>query len=310
MDIPPFVIGCDVSKAKIDVFDAAAGKHATVVNDAAGLDRFLAPFAGRHVRFAFEATGCYANGLRKALARHGLAGIQINPLHARRYAQSTGRLAKTDRIDAAQLAAMAQRLELQKTPEWDDDTERLKALIMRRDQLVDMRAGERRRSQQVEADVVTASIARHIDALSEEIAAFDALIEQAIAGNRTLRTRYEALVSIPGIGPATAPVLLALLPEAGTAGRSAIASLAGVAPMARDSGVFTGRRSIAGGRPRIRRALYQAAMGAIAGHSRFADRYRRLIDAGKPPKVALIAVARNIITTANAILKTGQTYAP
>ena len=248
--------------------------------------------------------------MRKALARHGLSAIQINPLHARRYAQSRGRLAKTDRIDAAQLASMAQRLQLEPTTAWDEDVESLKPLITRRDQLVDMRADERKRLSQTHCNVMAASITRHIDLLSEDIAAFEALIQQTIAGSATLNTRYDLLVSIPGIGPATAPVLLAMLPEAGTTDRSSIASLAGVAPMARDSGTFTGKRSIAGGRPRIRRALYQAAMGTMSGQSRFAHKYRQLIKAGKQPKVALIAVARKIITTANAILKTQQPYAP
>ena len=309
MTISSPTIGCDVSKAKIDVFDPSTGKHTILANDAASLDEFLAAFAGRDVRFAFEATGFYGNRLRAALARHGLAGIQINPLHGRRFAQSTGRIAKTDRIDAAQLAQMATRLQLKPNAHWNEEGEHLKTLIARRDQLVDMRADERRRMKQTDCNVIAASLSRHIDALGEDIAAFDALIEKAIANSHTLKARYELLVSIPGIGPATAPVLLAMLPEAGRLDRAAIASLAGVAPMARDSGTFSGKRSIAGGRPRVRRALYQAAMGAIVGHSRFADKYRSLIKNGKPAKIALIAIARKIVTTANAILKTKMPFA-
>lgn len=309
MTVPSFVVGCDISKAKIDVFDAATSSHTIVPNTPGDLDDFLAPFAGRNVGFAFEATGCYGNNLRAALARHGLDAIQINPLHARRFAQSTGRLAKTDRIDAAQLAQMARQLQLEPTIAWREDVERLKPLIVRRDQLVDMRADERKRLQQTECDAVAQSLARHIDALSEDIAAFEALIEETIVNCHTLHARYELLVSVPGIGPAIAPVLLAMLPEAGSISRSAIAALAGVAPIARDSGTFIGKRTIAGGRPRIRRALYQAAMGSLAGQSRFAKTYRQLIETGKPPKVALIAVARKILITANAVLKTGNAYA-
>ena len=309
MVVSPFVVGCDISKSKIDVFDAETGRSRTVANEAASLDRFFARYVGSDARFAYEATGYYGQALRRALSRNGLAGVAINPLHGRRFAQSTGRLAKTDRIDAQQLAEMAERLDLHETAGWDEATETLKSLIARRDQLVDARSDERRRLKQTDCAPVVASHERRIDGLSEEIDLFDKLIAETVQSDETLDARYRLLISIPGLGPATAPVLLAMLPEAGRVSASAIASLAGVAPMARDSGVFRGKRSIAGGRPRVRRALYQAAMGATAGSSRLSEGYDGFIARNKPPKVALIALARKIAVIANAVLKSEKTYA-
>ncbi len=309
MDVSSFVVGCDISKSKIDVFDAGTGRRRTVSNEAASLDRFFSAYVGSDVRFAYEATGYYGQALRRALARHSLAGVAINPLHGRRFAQSTGRLAKTDRIDAQQLAEMAERLELRETAGWDEATETLKSLIARRDQLVDARSDECRRLKQTDCAPVVASHERRIEGLSEEIALFDALIAKTIEKDKALCARYDLLLSVPGLGPATAPVLLAMLPEAGRATGSAIASLAGVAPMSRESGTYQGKRSIAGGRPRVRRALYQAAMGAMAGRSRLAESYADFIARNKPPKVALIAVARKIAVIANAVLRDERHFA-
>lgn len=308
MKLTPFVVGCDVSKAKIDFFDASNSKHTIVANQTGALNRFLAPYAGCDVRFAYEATGFYGNELRAALVRHQCAGVQINPLHGRRFAQSLGRLAKTDRIDATQLATMAERLELPQTYVWNEDVEQLKALITRRDQLVAMRANERKRLQQTRREPVRESHIKLITMLSGEIASLDEQINQTIKANDEMQRNCQLLQSIPGIGPTIAPVLIAMLPETGTMNRSTIAALAGVAPIARDSGTFTAKRSIAGGRARIRKALYQAAMGTLAGTSRFKQKYLTMIQKGKPPKVALIAIARKILTTANAVLKTQKQY--
>lgn len=275
MDLSPFVVGCDISKGKIDFFDTARNKHTIITNDTDNLDRFLASYNDCDVRFAFEATGFYGNALRRALAHHGIAGVQINPLHGCRFAQSCGRLAKLDRIDAVQLAIMAERLDLAGTTVWDTDVEDLKALIVRRDQLVDMRAAERMRMRQTTNDCVRDSLVQIIDMLSQQIEAFDGLIQQTIDESDELRPRNELLRSILGIGPATASILIAMLPETGTTDRFSIASLAGVAPVARDSGTFSGKRSIAGGRPRVRRAFYQAALALIRGKSRFAGKYRQ-----------------------------------
>lgn len=310
MTLTQHIIGCDISKDKIDFFDAKSSKHYVVANTPVDLNRFIAGFVGQEPIFAFEATGYYGNALRKALHRHRMACIQVNPLHARRFAQSTGRLAKTDRIDAAQIATMAKRLELPQSNPFDEDVEHLKSLIIRRDQLVDMRSAEHKRFKQTDCEVVHASIGRQIEVLQKEIDTFDALIEETIMRTETIKARYDLFITIPGIGPATAAVLIAMLPEAGHVNRSKLAALAGVAPMAWDSGTFQGKRSIAGGRPRIRRALYLAALGTLNGRSRFAEHYRKLKSAGKPTKVALIAIARKILTTANAIIKSGQPYAP
>lgn len=309
MTLTQHIIGCDISKNKIDFFDAKTSRHCIIVNTQVELDRFIAKFAGQEAVFAFEATGFYGQALRKTLSHQGMAFIQVNPLHARRFAQSTGRLAKTDRIDATQIAAMAERLELPRTNAVDDDTEYLKSLIIRRDQLVEMRSAEQKRFKQTNCKIVRACVNRHVEMLDKDITSFDMLIQKAIEKTDSLKAKYDLLITIPGIGPATAAVLIAMLPEAGNTNRSALAALAGVAPMAWDSGTFHGKHSIAGGRTRIRRALYLAALGTLNGKSRFAEQYRKLKNTGKPSKVALIAVARKILITANAMIKSGQPYA-
>jgi transposase len=304
MTLSPFVVGCDVSKTRIDFFDLSARRSFRIANTTEALNGFLADYAGRPVRFAFEATGFYGHALRRALARHGFVGVQINPLHGRRFAQASGRLAKTDRIDAQQLALMTMRLDLAGTDVWQPDIENLKALIARRSQLTQMLGDERRRLTQTDPGPLADSITGHLDHLRQQIDAVDQLIHKQIEQNSQLRKRFALLQSIPGIGPKIATLLIALMPEIGKADRRAIAALAGIAPVARDSGMFSAKRSIAGGRKAVRQALYIAALAATRGNSRFNQTYKTLIQAGKPSKVALIAVARKILITANAILKT------
>ena len=309
MTIQHFYVGCDISKATIDFLDNSSGTHTRITNTAAEILRFLKPYQNRSVCFAFEATGAYGMELQTCLATAGIAPVQINPLHARRFAQSRGRLAKTDRIDAAQLAEMATRYALPATHVFCQDTEELKALIVRRDQLVQQRAGEKKRLQQSRMEAVRHSLGKAIAQLSEEISTFEVLIQQAIRANPDFAAKSQLLQTIPGIGPAIAPVLIAMLREAGQTNRRAIAALAGIAPYNRDSGAMQGHRSIAGGRHRIRRALYMAALTAARSKSKLGVKYLSLREAGKPPKVALVAIARKIATIINAILKTKKAYA-
>lgn len=309
MIIQHFYVGCDISKATIDLVDSLSGLHSKIDNNAPAILKFLKPYQSQNVRFAFEATGAYGIELQSCLAATGISPVQINPLHARRFAQSRGRLAKTDRIDAAQLAEMAKRYDLDATQAFCETTENLKALITRRDQLVEQRADEKKRLQQTRMKSVLQSIEKAIVQLSDEIASFEALIQQAIGANPDFTRKNKLLQTIPGIGPATAPLIIAMLREAGHTNRRAIAALAGIAPYNRDSGTMHGNRSIAGGRHRIRRALYMAALTASRSKSKLGEKYLRLRQAGKQPKVALIAIARKIVTIINAILKTGIAYA-
>lgn len=308
MTIASSVIGCDISKDNIELFEAATGRCLRIDNTDEALDRLLPPYAGQDVRFAFEATGAYGRTLRQALGRHGCVGVQVNPLHGRRFAQSLGRLAKTDRVDARQLAIMVDRLKLPATQPWQPELETLKSLIARRDQLVKMRADERRRQAQCPSGPIRDDIEEHIAYLTRKADTLHRAIREHIANTPDLARRDDLLQSIPGIGPQAAAVLIALLPELGQTNRLAIAALAGVAPMARDSGQFNGKRSIAGGRPRVRQALFNAAFSASRTKSRFGHKHKQLTESGKPPKVARIAVARKILITANAMIKTNTPF--
>jgi len=308
MTLPLFHVGCDISKATIDFVDNSNGTHKQIVNTRREIVKFLKPYRDKNVRFAFEATGYYGLELQASLSKAGLVPIMVNPLHARRFAQSRGHLAKTDRIDAAQLADMAKRFDLPPTKTFCQAEQGLKSLITRRDQLVDQRASEKKRLHQTDMKPVIASLQRTIGQLNEEIELFEVLIEQAIAAEPEFVQKSRLLQTVPGIANATAPVFIAMLSELGHTNRREIVALAGLAPFNRDSGTMRGHRSITGGRQRIRRALYMAALAASRTKSKLGEKYRALRAAGKPAKVALIAIARKIVTIINAILKTGMAY--
>ena len=308
MTLPLFYVGCDISKATIDFVDGCSKIHVQIANTRKDIIDFLKPYQGKNVSFAFEATGYYGLELQTCLSETGLAPIQINPLHARRFAQSRGRLAKTDRIYATQLAEMAKRFELPPTKTFCKQEQDLKSLINRRDQLVSQRSAEKKRLRQTDMKPVIASLQRAIDQLNEEIELFETLIVQAIAANPRFAQKNRLLQTVPGISKTTAPILIAMLSELGHTNRREIAALAGLAPFNCDSGTMRGHRSIAGGRQRIRRALYMAALGSIRTKSKLAEKYRSLRAAGKSAKVALIAVARKIVTIINTMLKTGMEY--
>lgn len=301
-------VGCDLSKAHVDFFDAVSGRHERIANTPEAIAAHLVGHKGSAVRFVFEATGAYGGALREQLAQAGLAGCQVNPMRARRFAQSLGRLAKTDRIDAATLATMGERLALPPTPPLDPEVETLKELIARRDQLVASRAAEKKRLQQASLEIVRQSLREAIAALSGEIARFERAIAAATSAPR-LAQRARLLASLPGIGPATAAVLLAHLPELGSMSPKRIASLAGLAPHPRASGASSRPRFVHGGRARLRRALYMAALGALRANGPLRQTYRRLVERGKPPKPALIALARKIVTIANAMVRDDKAYA-
>ena len=215
MSIHPFYVGCDISKTTIDIFDAATGAHSRIVNTAESVSQFLAGYRGAAARFVFEATGAYGTVLRFCLAEAGLTGVQVNPLRSRRFAQSRGQNAKTDRIDAVLLADMGMRYGLQPTAPFCAAREALKSLIIRRDQLVAQRAAEKKRLLQASQAELRQSHEKMIALLTAEIDAFEALIEQAVRADAAITHKVQLLQSVPGIGRATAIVLIAMLPELG-----------------------------------------------------------------------------------------------
>lgn len=299
MMIHPGFVGIDVSKHHLDIF--AGGRTERIANDADSVAALLGRWRESFV--LFEATGRYDRCLRQALAAAGIAFARVNPARARDFARATGHLAKTDAIDARCLAAMAQSLSVARGRDADPEREALARAHKRRDQLVHMRQQERTRRTECDQAELRADIEAHLQWLDARIACWEAEIDRLVAQSAELRQSAGRLRSIPGIGPVAATTLLALVPELGALSPKKIAALAGLAPFNLDSGLFRGRRRIKGGRKRVRDALYMAAVAAIRHNPRITPLYRRLRQAGKPAKLALIAVARKLLIIANAIIR-------
>jgi transposase len=238
-----------------------------------------------------------------------VAYARVNPGQARDFARSAGFLAKTDRVDARMLARLGEALRPRPAEPADAARERLSRLHKRRDQLVAMRKQERARLSELLEDDLLEYLTRHLAWLNAEIATLDKRIAQAIVADPRLQATCGLLRSLPGVGPVTATTLLALVPELGRRSPKTIAALAGLAPLNRDSGLHRGKRAIHGGRRRVREALYMAAVAACRSDTRFAATYRTLVGLGKPAKLALIAVARKLLVTANAMVRDQQSFA-
>ena len=303
-------IGIDVAKRHLDIFDPRTG-HARIENTPEAIALWLGRLDPAASFTVFEATGSYDGPLRAGLGAAGFAFARLNPTQTRRFAQATGRLAKTDRIDARMLADLGARL--RPPPSAPDEPERVRLgeLGRRRDQLVDQRTAEKVRSKEVGGDaLVLASLQAHIVWLDTEIVRLDAAIAALIAESRALKGEADLLRTAPDVGKVTATTLRSPMPELGRRRPGQIAALAGLAPFNADSGQLTGARRIQGGRRRVRRALYMAAVTAARSNSRFKTLYQRLTAAGKPAKLALIAVARKLLITLNAMLRDQKHYSP
>lgn len=310
MIIAPGFIGIDIAKHHLDVFDAILGVPEHIPNTAETLAPLIARWRGQAVFVVFEATGRYDAVLRQALSAAGIAYARVNPARARDFARAAGFLAKTDTIDARMLAAFGQCLNPPR--QTDEDTERtaLAKAHKRRDQLVQARQKERTRRTECDDASLRADIEAHIAWLDDRIALWDAEIQRQIAQSKPLDQAAKRLRSIPGIGPVAATTLLALMPELGQRSQKTVAAIAGLAPFTVASGQFRGTSRIQGGRKRVRDALYMAAVSAARTEPRFKAFYQSLRDAGKPAKLALIALARKLITIANALLRDNKAFQP
>ncbi len=299
-------VGIDVSKHFLDIFDA--GVRQRIVNHYDAVASCAARWADMNAFVVFEATGSYDGALGAALQAAGVRFARVNPARVRDFARACGRIAKTDAIDAETPARYAQALQPAPAEASSAARKTLALMAKRRDQLIAMRVQEKNRREN-DHPFMAEQTARAITFLNGEIAALDAAIAQCIAADPELRRDAELLRSAPGVGPVAAMQLLARMPELGRIGSKQIASLAGLAPMNVDSGAFRGKRCIKGGRKRVRDALYMAALNAArsAGFKAF---YKRLRAAGKPAKLALIALARKLLGVLNAILKTQKPYQP
>lgn len=310
MMIHPGFIGIDVSKHHLDVFEGSCDRVERIANAADPIARLLQRWQADTVFVVFEATGHYDRLLRGALLAAGVRCARVNPARARDFARAAGFLAKTDRIDARMLAAMGQCLSPDAQAQIDLVRERLGLAHKRRDQLVQERKRERTRRSECAAPELVADIDAHLAWLDTRISQWDEAISRLFAQSEALEQDRRRLRAIPGIGPVAATTLIALMPELGSLSSRQIAAMAGLAPFNVDSGQFRGHRRIKGGRKRVRDALYMAALSAARHCPRFSAFYQRLIAAGKPAKLALIAIARKLLIVANAILRDKSAFQP
>lgn len=302
--------GVDVSKDWLDVACWPDGDLARFPNDAAGIAQAAAWLGVRRAgEVSFEATGGYERALQAGLEAAGLAARRENPRQVRHFARAAGQLAKTDRIDARVLARYAAQIGRVRRAETPDP--HLAAAAARRRQLVEMISAEKDRLAAPTTDAWTrALIQRHIEWLEEQLAAVDAEQQRIIAASPTYRARDRVLRSVTGVGPTLSGVLIAELPELGACSGKEIAALVGLAPFNRDSGAWRGRRQIWGGRAHVRTALYMPTLSAVRSNPTVGALYRRLRDAGKPHKVAMVACMRKLLVTLNALARDGVTWSP
>lgn len=248
--------------------------------------------------------------LRAARARAGVPAIRINPRRARAFATSLGRLAKTDRVDAGVIREMALRLDLPECPPETKEVSRLKALQLRRRQLVEDAEREKIRLGQTSDKGTRASVVRVLRLLQREVDSIETAIAKCIAASEDLRDRAALLRTAPGVGPVSATALLAEMPELGTLTPRQVAALEGLAPMARDSGVRTGKRRIGGGRKPLRDVLYMAGLSAARHDPALRAFSEKLRANGKAPKQAIIAVTRKLLVILNAMIRENRPHQP
>lgn len=306
--IHPVFIGCDISKTHLDLFDSRTQTHLRIPNTPAAIDAWLNASQGPQTTpLVLEATAPYDRPVCAALEARRWPYCRVNPGRARDFARASGLLAKTDAIDARMLARMGEALSPPVSTPPDPARRRLADTHTRRDQLVAMRQQERTRLHSA-APEHRGSLESHISWLDAEIARLEAACRAQVQDNPDMREESARLRSIPGVGPVTAFTLLAHMPELGRSSAKAMAALAGLAPFNVDSGTRRGQRHIRGGRKRVRDALYMAALVAYRLKTPFARLVQALTAKAKPFKLIIIAIARKILVTANALLRQKTTF--
>lgn len=303
-------VGVDVSKNTLDIYIDPAAEAVHVAYD----DKGVAQVVSRLLKIAptlivMEATGGLETRLAGELAAKGLPVAVINPRQARDFAKATGQLAKTDQVDAVVLAAFARAIRPAVRPIKDADTRELDDLVTRRRQLIDMRVQETLRLGTA-SKVQSKSLKAHIAWLDKRIASFDEDLTKRLRASDAWRAKDDLLQGIPGVGAVTTLTMLAKCPELGTMNRRQIAALVGIAPLADDSGRHRGKRRIWGGRADVRTVLYMAAISAMTWNSDIKAFATRLQQAGKLPKVVIVACMRKLLTIMNAMVKNNAQWAP
>lgn len=303
-------IGIDVGKAQLDVAERPSGATWRLAHDEAGITDLVTRWRAQPpTLIVLEATGGLEVPLVAALGTAGLAVVVVNPRQVRHFAQALGQLAKTDRLDAALLARFAESVRPPPRPLPDAQAQALAALVTRRSQIVTMLVAEQQRLHSTPPPL-RPRVATHVDWLRTERAALEAELAQTIQQTPLWRERDDLLRSVPGVGPTLATTLLADLPELGRLTRKQIAALVGVAPLNHDSGQHRGRRIIWGGRAQVRTVLYMGTLVAVQHNSVLRPFYERLLAAGKPKKVALVACMHKLLIILNAMVAHQTRWTP
>jgi len=298
------VAGIDIAKEFLDVHIRPTAATLRVPRDHAGLEDLIAKLKDADVSLVvMEATGGFETTVACALGAARLPVAVVNPRQIRDFARATGTLAKTDAIDARIIAHFAEAIRPPVRPLADEDALVLGELVARRRQVVEMMTAERNRRRNVRDKRVAKRIDRHLALLQKELTEIETDIDDGIRRSPIWHEKEQLFQSVPGVGKNLARTLIAEMPELGALDRRAVAMLAGVAPVNCDSGTMRGRRTIRGGRAHVRTALYMAALVASRFNPVLKDFYRRLLDAGKPKKLALTALMRKLLTILNAIAR-------
>ncbi len=297
-------VGIDVSKATLDVALLPGGETFAVPNDEDGIQALVEKLHETIPTLAVvEATGGLERPLVAALFASSIASAVVNPRQARDFAKAIGKLAKTDKIDAGVLARFAEAVRPKPKAPPEAEALEFQAILARRRQLIQMMVAEKNRLTASASRKVRARLEAHIRWLEKELGRVDRDLDEAIEESPTLKENEALLKSVPGVGPVLCRTLLAELPELGSLSPRELSALVGVAPLNRDSGTFRGRRGVWGGRARVREALYMAALIASRHNPHIKEFYERLLSAGKPKKVALVACMRKLLTILNAMMR-------
>ena len=304
-------VGVDISKLTLDVYLHPQATARQFPNTAAGITALLAWLGQTTVhRVVFEPTGPYHRILERQLGNAGVPMVKVNPLQARRFAEAIGQRAKTDAVDAAMLARFGALDALQTRPVVSQTLSTMKELLVARRGLVKDRVAATNRNHVHRAPLLKRLADQRLRQVERQIAAIDAELRALCRADAELKARLDILVSIPAIGEATALTMLIEMPELGTMENKCVASLAGLAPIARDSGQHSGKRFIRAGRAHLRQALYMPALVAIRFNADMKAKYQALLANGKPPKVAITAVMRKLAILANVLLREQRNWTP
>lgn len=301
-------IGIDVSKALLDIYILPAKKHLQFKNEAADIEKLVDKIGlFPNALVVMESTGGYESSVSHALSKANVEVCVINPRQIRDFARAIGKLAKTDKIDAAIIALFASRIQPQGNVSCNEQQRKLMTNNARRRQLIDMITAEKNRLDKAEPEQAE-SIQRVLDMLEKELEIINKSQEKLIEEDESLSEKKHILSSIKGVGTITATSMLSVLPELGTLSPRQIAALAGVAPFNRDSGTLKGKRTVWGGRASVRNALYMATLVAARHNPQIKSFYHRLCQAGKAKKTALIASMRKLLVIMNALIRKNECW--